>query len=225
VLEESGLNDGLVAYYKFDQNARDSSGMGNHGKIIGSTFKFDAGTNWYFTSFNSYSNYIKIPNSASLNMRDAITVTAWVNSDDYVGGGFDPIVTKPYNSHIEPFYQYQLGMSGDYYNGNKYTFGFTVSLNGIRYGVNSSPVKWTPGEWNFVVGTYNGNLLKIFVNGVEISSYSISGKIDDFGQDLWIGHGNNNGYSHLGYTPSEIDEVRIYNRALSQEEILMLYNK
>ncbi|HEX2937082.1 MAG TPA: LamG domain-containing protein [Bacteroidales bacterium] len=224
VLEESGLYKGLVAYYKFDNNARDTSGMGNHGNIIGSTFKFDQGPNWYFTSFNSYDNYITIPNSASLNMRDAITVGAWVNSDYYVGGGFDPIVAKPYYSHTEPFYQYQLGMSGDYWKGNKYTFGFAVSLNGVRYGVNSSPIKWIPGNWYFVVGTYNGNLLKIFVNGVEISSYSVIGQIDDFGQNLWIGHGNNNGNSNLGYTPAGIDEVRIYNRALTQEEIVALYN-
>jgi hypothetical protein len=222
ILEDSGLFDGLVAYYKFENNARDSSGMGNHGQIIGNPFKYESGKKWCFFT-NTYSDYIEIPNSTSLNMRDAITVIAWINPVNYSGGGFDPIVTKPYYSHTYPYYQYQLGISGS--NASSKSFGFNVSAEGTRYGVNSYPTIWTSGKWYFVVGTYDGKSLKLFVNGVETSSISVSGKIDDYGQNVWIGHGNNNGNPSIGWTPGNIDEVRIYNRALSQEEINTLYNQ
>lgn len=75
-------------------------------------------------------------------------------------------------------------------------------------------------KWYHCVGVYNGSNVQIFINNVNENSQSISGNLSNTGNNLGIGSDYNGG----NYYQGTIDEVRIYNRALSSEEIQYSYN-
>src|ERR1700721_3520704 len=73
------LNTGLVAYYPFNGNANDASGNGNNGNVAGATLTADRfGNPNSAYSFNGKSNYIRVPNSDSLQLTNDFTLTAWI---------------------------------------------------------------------------------------------------------------------------------------------------
>ena len=78
-------------------------------------------------------------------------------------------------------------------------------------GPSASPV----GSWTHVALTYDGSLLVLYVNGVQVASTAVSGLIQASSSPLWIG--GNQPYGE--YFKGLIDDVRVYNRALSQAEI------
>jgi hypothetical protein len=84
---------------------------------------------------------------------------------------------------------------------------------GISYvgGPTASPV----GSWTHVALTYDGSLLRLFVNGVEVAAQQATGTIQSSSSPLSIG--GNSPYGE--YFNGLIDDVRVYNRALSQAEI------
>ena len=167
-------------------------------------------------SFDGVDDYAVIPNSASLNPTNAITVTAWIKPVYFEGVGNEPIVDKAYTSHTEPYYQYHLGLTGYGYGTNPGTYGFQVSVGGTLYFVRSGEDTYDLDKWNFITGTYDGETLKLYRNGVLISTNEEpSGPMDTYPTDLYIAKFRN----FDGYLPGTIDEVCIYNRALSEEEI------
>jgi hypothetical protein len=88
------------------------------------------------------------------------------------------------------------------------TFGGTV-----RYisGPTASPVN----AWTHLALTYNGTTLRLYVNGIQVRSQAVSGTIETNSSPLRIGGNSPYGEYFIG----RIDEIRIYNRALSQAEI------
>ena len=70
------------------------------------------------------------------------------------------------------------------------------------------------GSWTHVALTYDGSLLRLYVNGVQAASANVSGAIQSSSSPLWIG-GNQYDENFVGL----IDDVRVYNRALTQAEI------
>ncbi len=218
-LSKIGIASSLVAFYKFNGNLLDFSGYGNNGVNYGSGV-YAAGRNDTLSaiSLNGSTDYAKVTNSTSLNPQTGITISAWIKPIDFVGIGNDAIVDKPFTSHITPYYQYHLGISGSY-GGNVYSFGFNIAVNNAYIGVNSGANTWQPNKWYYVTGTYDGAKIKIYVNGILYNSVSAPGSISTFNTDLFIGKmGNMN-----SYTQSTLDEVRIYKVALTAEEILNLY--
>jgi hypothetical protein len=65
-----------------------------------------------------------------------------------------------------------------------------------------------------VAVTYDGSLLRLYVNGVQVASGNVAGAIQQSSNPLWIG-GNQYNEDFIGL----IDDVRVYNRALTQAEI------
>ena len=213
--------NGLVAYYPFDENAYDASENGNHGiiySVIPATNR--CGIQKRAFEFDGLKSEIVIPNSAVLDNLTNISLCAWVKPTiSFYGTGNNAIIDKGYYSHIPPSYQYHLGITGNEYPYHPASFAFSVSISNEYTLVQSNSHIWSPGTWYFVVGTYDGNYLKLYING-EIDSIEFRpGVIDHFGKDIHIGKfGNLN-----AYTPAVIDDIRIYNRALFQNEILILY--
>ena len=223
ILEKSSLFDGLVEYYKFNGNVLDYSGNNNNGTFLGRglfTYGKNLADSTSALDLNGSSDYVIVKNSASLNPTNQISVSAWIRPVDFIGSGNDAIVDKACKDHISPFYQYHLAVAGSY-GGNTYTFGFSVGLNNQFTGINSYPTNWKSDNWYLVVGTFDSQSLKIYVNGQLSNSKEASGKISTYDTDLYIGRLRNLNY----YTPGKIDEVRIYNRALTQTEIIALYQQ
>jgi len=217
--EESSLGVGLMAHYKFNNNIEDYSGKGNNGTAFGGSFNFELNRNGIY-SFNGNGDYIKVNNSQSLNPTNAITISLWFKPVDYYGTGYDALVLKPYTSHTAPYYQYILGIGGN--RGlNPYSFAFNVNINGVNTGINSGANMWTGGNWYHVLATYNGHELGLYINGELKKSVIAEGTITAYDTDIFLAKQANIGTT----TPGAIDEVRIYNRAITRQEILEIYQK
>jgi hypothetical protein len=202
------LNKDLVAYYPFDDNANDESGNNHHGIVHGATLTTDRfGNENSAYSFNGVDTYIDLANTDTLNMFSGFTLTAWVNFTDnnYNGGSIGgSIVSK----HIN---YYPNGFTMSVYNSNVY-----LATNNSSYFISTSET-YNDGTWHLFTGVYNGTSLSIYVDGVLKVSDSASYTT---GNDMNIRIGAD---SELSFFNGKIDDVRIWDRALSKNEILSLY--
>jgi PKD repeat protein len=191
---------GLVAAYGFEEGTGstvgDGSGQGNTGTINGAAWakgRFGNGL-----SFNGSGAMVTINDAASLDVTSGLTLEAWVNATSLPTGWHD-IVFK----------------SGDVY----FLMGTTPQgapdLGGVFattnvFGSGALPLN----TWTHLAGTYDGATMKFYVNGVLVSSRAQTGAITTSTGPLSIG-----GDAGGQYWNGSIDEVRVYNRALSQVEI------
>ncbi len=216
VEDGGGRDKSLVGYWSFDEGtgtiAYDLSGNGNNGTLY--NFNWTATSGWVdgkvgkALSFDGVDDYVALPNSSVLNPSNAITVIAWVKSSNssYYPGWWQ--VVSNYNAYI-------LGTSG--YNNINMCF-ITVKPSQGSWGYGNCSNIPDPANWHFFAGLDDGSQERFYVDGVFKNSISWSGSI------------NNGGGLHLGhreccaeYFGGLIDEVRIYNRALSDNEIKALY--
>ena len=163
-------------------------------------------------SLNGTSAYVSVPDAASLDPTNAITVETWINPAAHVGP-YDPIVKKAGEGS-----QQQDGYTLEFA-GNNVVFWVYISGTGWV----ASPQASVPlGQWSYVAGTYSaGSGLSLYVNGQLVGTTAISGQMSPSGNTLDIGHDPSNAdrwYDGL------IDEPSVYNRALSPAEIQLIYN-
>ncbi|MGI6278201.1 MAG: DUF2341 domain-containing protein [Patescibacteria group bacterium] len=216
---QSALSDGLVGYWKMDESSWDgtadevidSSGNGNHGQGVGATppttgaGKFGNGG-----LFDGSDDLVKITHTDTFNFdSDEITISTWINptslnTNDFIIGksqsynGFSLRLDSSNASYLE-FY------IGD---GSSYYFTSDQKAHGM-----------TTGNWYQVTATFNGSTMDLFVNGESIGSASANFSPSWGTHDLIIGADA----AEDNEIPGKIDEVRIYNRALSPAEVKALY--
>jgi type II secretory pathway pseudopilin PulG len=184
----------------------DSSGTGNNGAVSGGVIYNQTGKFNNALQFNGTNGYISVPNSPTLNPTSAITVSAWVkwNITPTSGNGWATIVNKNSDS------QYRLQ-----HNSNNTRFEFAIVTSGVggvgRY-ITSTTVPQI-GRWYYLVGTYDGTTVRLYVNGVQESTVGLTGTINTSTAPLYISNHPGRFFNGL------IDEVSIYNRALSASEI------
>ncbi|OGM91250.1 hypothetical protein A2755_02510 [Candidatus Wolfebacteria bacterium RIFCSPHIGHO2_01_FULL_48_22] len=206
---------GLVGMWEFDEgsgtNAYDASGNGNTGTLT--NFDFSGSSDWVSLgksggalSFDGSNDYIFIGNPSQYQFihSSSFTLTAWIYADS-VSSGFKHIAGKSY-------LDYRFAQ-------NNTAFSFRLDSNNM---ILEAPSSIETGNWVYVAGVYNGDTKKtqIFVDGLESAS-STNETIDwtTTSNDFQIGNSPGESYYFDGY----IDDVRIYNRALSAEEIKRIY--
>ncbi len=159
-------------------------------------------------SFDGDGDFVEIPNDLSLNITgDKISISAWV----FVGNQVSDvgIITKGPSVNTE---RYMLGITNDEKPRMRvYTGSYTqaVADNAL-----------TQNEWYYLVGTYDGSNIKIYVDGSVAKSIPKSGNLSSSLDPVVIGRRtltDDRFYNGL------IDEARIYNRALSEDEVLQHY--
>ncbi len=209
------LSDGLVGYWRMDETTwsganavLDSSGNMLSGTALGGA----APTGGKFGNAGSYdnsNNQINIPSNSILRPTESITVSAWVNSNGYANGDCVLNLGSP-----------EYGFHGYYLRWN--IFGFqTLIGTGSTYKGAWSPTFNTANTWVHVVGMYDGQSVRTYVNGVSGTPTSYTGSINYSGSPALL-IGINNSSNCLAWN-GEIDEVRIYNRALDSSEVQALY--
>jgi len=209
--------DGLVGAWHFDEGegtiAYDSSGNGNHGTIYGATWtdgKFGKAL-----SFDGSDDYVDCGNDASLDMdiTGSFTIEAWVKLNGLTG-------------------DYQV-IAGRWYDGETadQSYGLQFRSNSsipgvIVYDISEtgcySPEGIDFDQWYHIVGLYDGSYLRVYVNNTQKNSCSYSGNIANTNAPFTIGRWTKSDDKNPFY--GTIDEVRIYNQALTPEEISDLYN-
>jgi predicted GH43/DUF377 family glycosyl hydrolase len=183
----------------------DSSSYGNHGTAYGGATTVTDGRFARAGSFDGTNDYISIPHSSSINPTNAITVELWAKSNTANWNSTGMLVSKR-NAYI----MYPIG--------NSKTIRFYIYSGGWRYTVYTPSIDIT--QWHHYVGTFDGSTIKLYIDGSLVASTSYSGSIKSDTGPLYIGR--DDGYSR--YFNGSIDEVAIYSRALSADEILEHYN-
>ena len=201
----NNLNAGLVAYWPFNGNTRDVTPYSENGTLVGSpsltTDRKGRANSAY--SFNGSTQSITYP-TGSL-PTSAITVSAWVKQ-----------------SGLASFYNLinnQWTVNGGWL---LYTDGTGIPRFGVyeasaQHNASCATGSFTSGVWHHLVGTYDGSTVKLYLDGnVCTTTASTSGSLA-YTTTISVG-------STSGGATHSIDDVRIYNRALTASEVSALYN-
>lgn len=210
---------GLLAYYPFNGNANDESGNGNHGTVYGATRtqdRFGYANSAYW--FGGSDSHIDFPGVTS-NLPNG-SIALWFRPDGWANIGRDGIYVfaGEYGGTVGD--GVNLGTHPYYASDGALLFGvyeLHQDLSGIWHWANSG-VRLQPDQWYFLVGTWGIDGIKLYING------SLAGT------DPYSGPAPNASYSRAGasHWPNTnvvgtIDDIRIYSRALSSEEVQNLY--
>lgn len=214
------LTDGLVSYHPFNGNANDATGNSHNGIVHGATLTTDRfGESNSAYSFDGVDGYVRIPDDPQLDGMDSLSLSVWVKTsgstqqmevlNKYIHSGDQ--LNGSYNIGIDgwgPLAVFQYATEDDYM---------------IKISNDPLPID----SWHHIVGVYTGVEGTLFVDGSKVAlsrnDPDSVGPLNSIMADLLIGCGENSG-GLLNFFEGKIDDVRIYNRALSTEEITELYN-
>ena len=179
----------------------DVSGNGHTGAISGASWTAQ-GRYGGALSFNGSSNLVTVGASPLLNLTSGMTLEAWINPT--AASGTRDVLIKE-GTNVDLYNLYARNWRGRP-ESNVYAGGANRVAEGATLPTNT---------WSHLAGTYDGTTLRLYVNGVQVASAAYSGTIGTSSGPLRIG-----GNSLWGeYFQGAIDEVRIYNRALTALEI------
>jgi hypothetical protein len=172
-------------------------------------------------SFNGTSTYISVPQSSILQPLAAITLSAWVFPKSTTNNQW--VISRPYTTGAwaSPFVSYGL----EIFDGTNTPPAFQVTtITHGRNNLHSSLGVLTTNVWAHIAGVYTGAKQLIYVNGQLAGSVAQSTNIDYTGGASNVDIGQRSEYSAGEFLNCNADDVRIYNRALDQGEILQLYS-
>jgi hypothetical protein len=209
---------GLAAYYTLENNVNDSSANANHGTIVGNP-AWIAGVQGAALEFHGLGksggggDYINCGNAASLNITGPIALALWIRpgADDPEGKRTETAVMAKALSTASPSWSYQV------------RYGWGSPKPYMAFTFNTKPRAWvyvgqklTKGEWSHIACSHDGTTLKCYLDGIERDATPM-GLITSSPAPILIGS-DGWGCDWIG----AIDEVAVYNRSLSPNEMLYL---
>jgi hypothetical protein len=200
---------GGIAWWRAEGNASDALGT-SHGTLQnGATFS--SGKVGQSFSFDGTDDSVEIPNSVSLNPTGGLTLEGWVLVAGKQGQWRD-LISKDGEG-----FERQYGLTISFSNG----FTPFVSVpGGLVFFSGITPVQLD--RWYHVAMTYDGSFLRLYVDGKVDGFQAVSGAIIAGTQPVRLGGGAPLGFSPH-FFPGQLDEVAIYDRALSGQDIQHLY--
>ncbi|MDT8301000.1 MAG: LamG domain-containing protein [Sedimentisphaerales bacterium] len=205
--------DGLVAYYAMENDVLDSSGNSNDGTIIGAPTFVDGLSGYGMAMEFDGESYVDVGNDTSLDITGPISMGIWIRpgADDPEGNGTETAVMAKADSAGSPSWSWQV------------RYGWNSPQPYMAFTFNTSPRAWVyvgknleRGEWAHIACSHDGTTLKCYLNGEETDSTPM-GAITSSPTPVLIG---SDGWRSdwIG----AIDEVVIYDRALSESEVMYL---
>ena len=220
---ETGKSDlngykGLVAHWKFDSDLNDSSQFNNDGEAVGGKtgVTFVDAVSGKGVRLDGKS-YIKVKDSNSLDLTDEFTFSFWVYKEDMrkkenMEGGV-PYIIK----NNEEGYDFPYGVYEWWEMSPGVTFCDENGADDIHSEKQVDIQKWT-----LVSATYDGETMKIYIDKELVKSQLISSSFINSSQPLYIGFGHFMTVDN--YFKGILDDMRIYNKALTYSEIEQLYD-
>jgi endonuclease/exonuclease/phosphatase family metal-dependent hydrolase len=198
---------GLVAHWTVDNTANDSSGNGFHGTLVGGTY--GTGKISSAADLDGTGDHIAtgiVPDLSPLKPSSAFTISAWVKySTTGPSGGDVANMGDSYGLRVQP-------------DGSVKTY-FYAGSNWPS--VTSAEFNTEDDAWHHIVGQYTGTKLRVYIDGGFQGEVAASGSIAyPSGRSFYIGKHGNGGANHN--FNGQIDQVRVYDRALQPLEIAAL---
>jgi hypothetical protein len=219
------LADAPVAYWRLDEVSGSTAfdwappasytNSGNNGTYTGGVTLAQPGALGdldYAASFDGVTGYVVVPDAAPLRITGDLTIEVWVKPTGTMSGNKDLVVKagpggiaapyklRAFNNGLQPGFVTGNGSSQD------------VCTNGS--------FQFTPNNWYHVVGTKAGSLMSLYVNGALVATQTAATALADGGLNLVIGCDE----GPIRFFAGVIDEVAVYNTALSAARVLAHYN-
>ncbi len=216
----ASLAQGLVGYWPFCGNALDESGNNNHGTVNGATLTADRFGNTN-SAYSFQNNHISLPTTIQQGFGSSsqtqFTFSCWFKNND-------SLFNNPGSSFV----------GGRNQNGSAYTgLGSWPNTKAIRWYVNQQTTNLAESisfqdiqNWNHVVGTYQTNpspRLRLYYNGVLVDTAIAAISTNPWTQTNQFNLGADMFYPR--YFKGSLDDIAIWNRALTPQEITQLYNQ
>ena len=217
------LLDGLVGHWRMDDGtgstiAADSSGRGNDGRL----HQLDANTAWVGGRSlgalqTAHAGWVEVALTPSIDaIVDAVTVSAWVNQEGAIGSpdNFGTALSRQIGTTEDQYYHLSLFFDG------RPTLFITTD---VGYMSPQAPDPIAQNTWVHLAGTYDGATVRLYVNGAEAMNLPLTGRFPHDRTPVILG-GNGNDASGVPTElfPGRIDELMLYARALSADEIRQL---
>jgi hypothetical protein len=205
----NAADDGLVLHLKFDNDALDASGNSNNGTCYGN-ITYDSGVLGSAAVFDGAS-YIEVKDADTLDLQKNFTISLWAYKE-YSEGNFVPYVfkEKDASTSFAPYKLYDHWLNSP----NMFLHGKDInqfSLSGTMLDID---------QWNLITVTYDGSKVYMYYNGKLIANKSATGTPAITTGNLIIGLMDSKKFYYKG----KMDDLRIYNRAVSAQEVTDLYN-
>ncbi len=198
----------MIGWWPGDGNTKDIQG-GNNG-LLENGATFATGEVGQAFSLNGSNQYVTIPDSPALRPAN-VSVDGWFNFSS--NSGVIVLFAKPVGTGLQDSYQVFL-------NGGVLSAGIGDSTSSDLATSSFTP---TPGTWYHIALTYDGSTLTLYVNDEVVASAATSRTIGYDGHAFLIGADSNNEQVSF-FFPGLIDEVEIFDRALSADEIQSIYD-
>ncbi|MBU1015415.1 prepilin-type N-terminal cleavage/methylation domain-containing protein [Patescibacteria group bacterium] len=185
-----------IGIWNFENGtARDVSGNGRDGTVVGATFLAGLPELGDALQFGGDGDRVTVVNHPSLNNLDELTISLWFNAAGAMGGSF--LINKDGNN-------------------GWYTQDKCIYVGGANKGCFGVI---TLGEWYHIVFTYNGSSISVYKNSVKMDERAHSGVLPSASNILSFGASPTGSYPFNGM----MDEVGIYSRALTTAQVRQLY--
>jgi hypothetical protein len=207
--------NGLVGWWPFNGNANDESGNGNNGTVNGATLTADRnGKANCAYDFNGINQFISINNSNSIQNIDTISLSIWLRVRNYYnwgGNSYFPILCKTNNSSYFGYYNVEFNPSGP----NSF-----INMRGSY----NADFKKDLETWYHLVVVNNQSNVKYYINGKSIGTFNCVNQAGGIGlaKNLPLEIGRDVAGAPK-YSNGQLDDIAIYKRALTQQEITALY--
>lgn len=208
----TAAEEGLVVHYPFDEGAgsvaHDAGGHGLDGTLHGARFvPLQEG---FALEFDGEDDYVEIPDSDLLRFTGAVTVSAWVNTPV---SSEQTVVAKNGCSVLRQNYRISLDQGSTH---------FTV-VECPEHGKTAAGGGIEPDRWHHVAGTHESGRSRIYVDGILQAEHAFGPfTVGTLEAHLYIG-ASYYGAGLGGHFTGQIDDVRIYGRALTDAELLSQY--
>jgi len=221
------LSEGLVAHYEFEGSANDSSGNGNHGAEFGGVTYVD-GVSGQAANFDGVDDYIRIPNQDYINFEnnESFTINVWVMPDQQQADlrNADNDIVEKWSGWEHYPYVIRL-LNRDYY-AQSGAFLAKDTLQAAQYNfdtkenpyVGFGPISYD--EYTLITLKKEAGNLYLYKNGSIVSEVSSDIGLTANQSDLFIAARGN----MTNFFKGKVDDLRIYNRALTDVEVQALYD-
>jgi len=201
---------GLVSWWKAENNGLDSAGS-NHGALQGPP-AFAPGAVGQTFSFDGVDDFVQLTDSSTLKPTAALSVGAWINMASSPSG--NAMIVD--HESADPWYGYGLYVSS----GNVLHADIYSDTPSAQQDLAGQTVL-QPDVWYHAAMTYDGTNIKLYLNGMEDGSLAATGPIN-YTQSVNPTIGKRS-TGNTSYFHGMMDEVQLFNRALSADEVGLLF--